>query len=1486
MQENNQSTYTKKIDELKAQKQKNTVNLEELNKQQTQHQETIEREKALLNGIKSKEEREQIGKNKFSRLQKMTSENIFGDKTIKIPQDRAELEVQLQDMEPEGRNKKERQEWTQKKKQELQAVSEAEFVYRTEYYQSMEGYRTRMENLEKLDQSGELSGNEIIGRFGSFLVDEIKKSKLFDEIPAFSSTKIPSEKASQIIQCWKFMGVLLKKEDISKGEEIAQLKENWDRIHLSAEGTIEDEQMDRNAEAIPEAMFTFVLTDVVNTIGELVNSLPVELLSNKNMSKLHAILTKAQEVSNGVYLSKAYEEKVISWKAEREYRIHEKEQEIIKTRQEIEEKQLKNKEIDQNIEELEKLAAEEAEAEKIARENAANKQKVNTKTETATKINTNFNPADIEKLAEIKLENEKVYSAFLKDSILEKKGFKKAEEKIAIRQSFLLRAGARTEKLTRKEAKSVLMAEFDDLIKDYKELQDEQSGVKNRLDQIKYDMKLVQEKKDEGIKLLEGTAKQNQEIQDNVSLGITPLMAALLEKPVKGKKQTNKVVKPVITKLQLENAQEFVESSFVHASLEEQKILVQLFLANPKYREKLQLGEKSPYYELISALSYAYSEEANTLSSSKEELLVPILIAHADDLLTLKGTDVKKLLQEEDKSCVQKKKTLDSFTKMREDVIQTPVLLEYYEAEELSLRYQMNSFTGLDFEKLVQEKRSRMESLLNATKLICEHNRELSLQIGLLEYYAKEILNEQPFSESLIKNLTQKHDQEFKNYLSNSTDLFRGRSSTDAEQNIYRLFGNANKEGFDAFLHEHLSLEQRNRYDSLNGQQKDLCALILSYPELIGDGYDVPGMEMVQNAKALHDKQVEARKIVQKYEQEDISALDITIHYNRAMLALTVKSLAGQGSIAIDSATFQNAIHFAEICERVKRQEAELSKEPTEEELEEQKQHIKKLRFAATKEGILEAENKEAIRILENLGQEKASKITVETLIQEQAIKDGQEILLAGYLNLKPNEKRLFYNAIARRDVLDISKYNIGLNRLGIEDRDYANKDGRIELSKRYRDLLQGEKFLVNFDQVFHGLLSSQLDDRKVDADKHIYSKRNTAIDWKLFMRALQFVHRTNEEITLFDGEKTIAGVAGDREVLGEFKEDKRFMQKNIHNSGNRFSRHILNRLVGGLKENVDEKVLSAVEILMPKENQERIQSKLEELPIVQITQALEEKKSKIEDELHLDLVENVWTITKDAGKIVGLSLTQKNSKKLSAKDAKLLKGKNTEEVKLQKNALDRNKKLVERGTVETKNALLNEALEATGGIVASVINDTNPILAKFGDAIVENAIDLINFARGYAQDIGNIQSLFAVHESLEASAKKIEELQKKMASDAMQKEDAGSKSETKKDDITNKKEKQPLKAMADRMRNAKGLKQVELFRKLHGYENSTEIAEIAGREICQAILFSASSYNQAQKETKEIAIAVLHLMGLKEYQGDVSGEALEALYEAISSYK
>ncbi|MCR5773882.1 MAG: hypothetical protein K6G42_02235 [Lachnospiraceae bacterium] len=197
-------------------------------------------------------------------------------------------------------------------------------------------------------------------------------------------------------------------------------------------------------------------------------------------------------------------------------------------------------------------------------------------------------------------------------------------------------------------------------------------------------------------------------------------------------------------------------------------------------------------------------------------------------------------------------------------------------------------------------------------------------------------------------------------------------------------------------------------------------------------------------------------------------------------------------------------------------------------------------------------------------------------------------IAMGGFRKLTPGQKKLFFKVLGRRDLLDLSKKNLYRNVYNATaERSFVNEKDRFRLIDEYiQTSLGGNEGVTLAENAYHdamkSLLSTQVDDtadfksvnnvKKVLAgEKYFLMQRDTAVDWKLFNRALQFVNRADYELRLREGNAELYRSSGELSRYGHISMDYSILRRNIHNTGNRFLRFGVQRAKQALPETLGE---------------------------------------------------------------------------------------------------------------------------------------------------------------------------------------------------------------------------------------------------------------------------------------------------------------------------
>ncbi len=217
--------------------------------------------------------------------------------------------------------------------------------------------------------------------------------------------------------------------------------------------------------------------------------------------------------------------------------------------------------------------------------------------------------------------------------------------------------------------------------------------------------------------------------------------------------------------------------------------------------------------------------------------------------------------------------------------------------------------------------------------------------------------------------------------------------------------------------------------------------------------------------------------------------------------------------------------------------------------------------------------------------------------------------LLIAYRGLTTGEQQLFLRALEHRDLLDVSSQGKITSTLGLADRKYVNEDARNKLADEYlaNSLLTGKRLENRPDEYSNAmlsLLSTQVDDSldfrtiegsledKTVAERYLILNRTTAIDWKLFQRALQFVKRTTNEKRIMQQDASLVHYVGGGKN-GEFKNETGSLRVNLHRSGNRFTRFCGRKAVERIKAQIDVPLQSLAFSLLSTETTNHIREEL-----------------------------------------------------------------------------------------------------------------------------------------------------------------------------------------------------------------------------------------------------------------------------------------------------
>ena len=265
-----------------------------------------------------------------------------------------------------------------------------------------------------------------------------------------------------------------------------------------------------------------------------------------------------------------------------------------------------------------------------------------------------------------------------------------------------------------------------------------------------------------------------------------------------------------------------------------------------------------------------------------------------------------------------------------------------------------------------------------------------------------------------------------------------------------------------------------------------------------------------------------------------------------------------------------------------------------------------------SKDLIRQAPNSKAVKELDKLeagykdkketyGQDQFEDQIWKSIVDE---KPGEDVKRAwhGYMALTNQEKNLFFKVLQNRDLLDISKKGYIKSFFGFSDREYLNNSGRNALIDEYIASSKRGGIGVQLDQdacyeAMRTLLSTQVSDAMdfrsfrdsvndpVFRDKTniggkftgifswerlLFFQRKTAVDWKLFKRALNFVNRASNELKHQEGNELLYQGTGDLVQNGRMVVDYSFLRRNFHKTGNQWTRYIGRRIGSAVNEKFD----------------------------------------------------------------------------------------------------------------------------------------------------------------------------------------------------------------------------------------------------------------------------------------------------------------------------
>lgn len=516
----------------------------------------------------------------------------------------------------------------------------------------------------------------------------------------------------------------------------------------------------------------------------------------------------------------------------------------------------------------------------------------------------------------------------------------------------------------------------------------------------------------------------------------------------------------------------------------------------------------------------------------------------------------------------------------------------------------------------------------------------------------------------------------------------------------------------------------------------------------------------------------------------------------------------------------------------------------------------------------------------------------ISQVLRDQAQTDEEKLILSGVLSMTEQQRSLFIKALGHRDILDISKTDIWLNRFGKADRNYANPVGRNDMIQEYLYYCQGTAPLQlesgDYRDALLGMLSSQIDDREdfrtLNFDpKERLSKRKTALDWKLIQRAVQLVYRTTNEKEIFQEDMALYAYQGDISKNGAFRFDGEFMRDNIHNAGNRFTRFFGRRVAARVMDAIPGAVVTAVKHMALAFLPPKYSNMLAEKPteISETTDVLDTLREGVgtfaetasdfvesnEKRLQKFISEDKVSAAKDTMKDIsdkvglintGLNLMRSGTNLLALDDAyqeamtaytqeqqNPAEGNAVSEQTKQKAEHSRQHNLTAQkiGSDKAASRQIDNLVNDTISLITSLSEDSIPEPTQKLVAIaLEEAGQLINFIRNYVQDISSIKDFFQLRSDADVLKNTLQT--------------AGLTLNKTPDDI-------------------------DLICMARGFENKTELASFVGFNVVRSLLFCAGPYNPTPS-LRILAIVTLRVLKMDEAIGRYDSATAREVYGAI----
>lgn len=602
----------------------------------------------------------------------------------------------------------------------------------------------------------------------------------------------------------------------------------------------------------------------------------------------------------------------------------------------------------------------------------------------------------------------------------------------------------------------------------------------------------------------------------------------------------------------------------------------------------------------------------------------------------------------------------------------------------------------------------------------------------------------------------------------------------------------------------------------------------------------------------------------------------------------------------------------------------------TEEELVRYQTRIAAIRKATEPKLMEETKNKKAIDVYKKYEQKPSlTQEEFDEFLQKQAEEDmkNQEqvaALMAGYYALDENQKSLFLRALEHRDVLDVSKEDFVASYFGRAERDYVNPQERDRLANEYLKNASSHKNRMELDnaekKAVMSLLSYQIDDSmmfekedfRLDEShlpNYFRKGRKTAVDWKLFARALQFVNRTSTEAQILAEDYELYVSRGDLKEGGVFQFESEYLRKNLHTAGNRathfFGRMavdiasqnlrsygILQDIITSISNEAAEKAYkygfteeeeaqekpSVMSVLMSanetvNEKAETVGEKLED----------EETKEYIEKFIDKNKVEGIQGVVEKAGTVTGLVNTageviksvadfakvMKNLKELNESDAKAKEAaeedakekeiaaasQSSSQEALSASGEMRNRRAMESAKYQTYQNQYRQAITDVKDVAKNLAEQFGGESVEVYTELADKAVECAFFIHQYFTDRKVVENYLELGN---AENPKLIKLRTAYEASGLQK-----------------KQPEGLKKYSNR----------ELLQTALGFESFDELSQSVGFEIIRSLLYSAGPYNTIRKNRIQ-SIMILSVLGFQDMVGRQDSEAALAIYRKLGGAK